>query len=59
MNPSERTCLLTAPLEKLPIKIVQVSWNMKIKWMGMDTFSKPTTCPVVKMLTRYDQDLHD
>jgi hypothetical protein len=36
MNPSERTCLLIEASEKMPIKIVEGSRNMKIKWMGMD-----------------------
>jgi len=65
MNPSERTCLthwmLKEDLEKLSIKILQGSWNMKVKWIGMNMIVfKTNHAPCGQNFnTRHDQDLHD
>jgi hypothetical protein len=48
-------------LEKLSIKILQGSWNMEVKWMGMNMIVFKTNhmhCGQ-NVNTRHDQDLHD
>lgn len=65
MNPSERTCLnhwmLKEALEKLSITILQGSWNMKVKWIGMNMIVfKTNHMPCgLNVNTRHNQDIHD
>jgi len=48
-------------LEKLSIKILQGSWNMKVKWIGMNMIvfkTKRVPCGQNVNKTHY-QDIHD